>query len=66
VDLAADQNRAQNFLKVYIANDGTYHIQGNLTFYDELTAHEFDAFLEFYAGVLKKFILTPDALKLLN
>lgn len=65
-ELAAARNRDQNFLKVYVDAEGKYVIQGNLTFYDELTAHEFDAFLNLYAGVLRKFILTQDALKYLK
>jgi hypothetical protein len=65
-ELAAEQNRDQNFLKVYVDGEGKYVIQGNLTFYDELTAHEFDAFLNLYAGVLKRFVLTKDALKYLK
>jgi hypothetical protein len=65
-ELAAEQNRAQNFLQVYIRSDGVFGASSNLTFYDELTAHEFDTFLDFYTGVLRQYILTQEALKMLK
>ena len=65
-DVAKAENKAQNFLRVFIEEDGKFATSSSITFYDELTAHEFDSFLDLYAAVLRKFILTPDALKLLK
>src|ERR1700730_16737574 len=36
-------NRSQNFLQVCICDDGRLMLGSNVTFYDELTAREFDA-----------------------
>ena len=38
----------------------------NLTFYDELTAREFDAFLDLFSQVVKMHILTEEAVKMLK
>jgi hypothetical protein len=65
-DLAAELNASENFLRVYIDKEGHFVASASLTFYDELTAHEFDAFMELFDGVLKQYILTPEALKILK
>ena len=38
----------------------------SLTFYDELTARHFDAFVDAFAQIVKKYGLTEEALKMLK
>jgi hypothetical protein len=64
--LAAKLNRSQNFLKVYLSSEGNLVALGNLTFYDELTARVFDAFLDAFAQIVKKHVLTEEARKMLK
>lgn len=64
--LAAKLNRAQNFLQVYIDGDGDLSAASNMTFYDELTARHFDAFLDAHAQIVKRWVLTDEALKMLK
>ncbi len=37
-----------------------------MTFFDEFSAREFDAFLDLFVGVIKEHILTAEAVKLLD
>ena len=64
--LAAKLNRAQNFLKVFVSDQGDLVVASNLTFYDELTARVFDAFVEAFVQVVKRHILTEEARKMLK
>jgi hypothetical protein len=59
-------NRVQNFLQVWISDEGTLGVASNLTFYDELRAREFDAFIDLYIQVVKQFILTDETLKMVK
>ncbi len=64
--LAAKLNRSQNFMQVFVDGDGNLVFSSNLTFYDEITARHFDAFVDAYAQILKKYGLTQEALKMLK
>jgi hypothetical protein len=64
--LAAKLNRAQNLLKVFVSEQGDLVVASNLTFYDELTARVFDAFVEAFVQVVKRHILTDEARKMLK
>ena len=65
-ELAALQNRSQNFLRVFIQENRTLLASCNLTFYDELTAREFDAFVEQFVSVLREFVVTKESAKILK
>ena len=64
--LAAKLNRSQNLLKVFVSEQGDLVVAGNLTFYDELTARVFDAFVEAFVQVVKRHVLTDEARKMLK
>jgi hypothetical protein len=64
--LAVKLNRAQNFLQVWIDDDGDLGAGSNLTFFDELSAHVFDAFIDAFAQIVKQHVLTPEAVKMLK
>jgi hypothetical protein len=64
--LAVKLNRSQNFLKVFVSSEGNLVALGNLTFYDELTARVFDAFLDAFAQIVKQHVLTEEARKMLK
>jgi hypothetical protein len=64
--LAAKLNRSQNFMQVYVDNDGDLVLASNLTFFDELTARHFDAFTDAFAQIVRKYGLTEEALKMLK
>ncbi len=64
--LAAKLNRAQNLLKVFVSEQGDLVVASNLTFYDELTARVFDAFVEAFVQVVKRHVLTDEARKMLQ
>jgi hypothetical protein len=66
VELAAKLNAAQNFVKVFVDSDGDLAIQGNLTFYDEITARHFDSCLDYYTQVVRTFVLTDEAVAMLK
>ncbi len=61
--LAARTNQAQNLLRVYVTTDGYLGISGNLTFYDELTARVFDAFVDEAVTYIRRDILSDNAVK---
>src|SRR5262249_11760346 len=64
--LAMKLNKAQNFLQVFVDGDGDLIAAGNITFFDELTARVFDAYIELFVAVIKQNILTPEAVKMLK
>ena len=64
--LAVKLNRSQNFLQIFVDDDGDLGAASNLTFYDELTARVFDAFVDAFAQIVKKYVLTEEALKMLK
>ena len=64
--LAVKLNRSQNFLQVYVDDDGNLEAVSNLTFYDELSARVFDSFEDLFIEVVKKYVLTDEALKMLQ
>lgn len=64
--LVAKQNTAQNFFQVFLDTKGRFVAASNLTFYDDLSSRLFDSFMDAYVVVLRRFILTPEALKLLK
>ena len=65
-EAVAKANVSQNFVKVALDKDGDLLIQSNMTFYDNFTAHEFDAFLQLFSDVTRRNVLTPDMLKYLK
>lgn len=64
--LAVKLNKAQNFCQVFLDDEGRLNVASNMTFFDEFTAREFDAFMDLFVGVIKEHILTPEAVKLLD
>lgn len=66
VQLAVKLNKSQNFCQVSIDDDGHLIVASNMTFYDEFSSREFDAFIELFVGVIKQHILTPEAVKMLS
>ncbi|MBV8229942.1 MAG: hypothetical protein JO329_08165 [Planctomycetaceae bacterium] len=64
--LAVKLNRSQHFLQVYVDDDGNLEAVSNLTFYDELSARVFDSFEDLFIEVVKKYVLTDEALKMLQ
>ena len=64
--VAMKVNRAQNFLQVWVNDDGEFVAGSNLTFYDELTPRLFDAFMDTFAQAVKTFILPDEVVKLLK
>jgi hypothetical protein len=65
-ELAVKINRSQNFMQVYVDGEGNLAASGNLTFYDELTARLFDAYVDAFAQIVKKYLLIEEALTLLK
>ena len=61
-----DVLRNTGLVKVYVSSEGDLVALGNLTFYDELTARVFDAFLDAFAQIVKKHVLTEEARKMLK
>ncbi len=64
--LVADLNTTQNFFQVFIDKDGKVEVASSLTFYDDLSARLFDSFMDECVAVLRHYIITPEALKLLK
>jgi len=65
-ELALKLNRSQNFLQVFVDDHGDMCAASNLTFYDELTARVFDAFVDLFAVAVRKHILTEETLKMVK
>jgi hypothetical protein len=63
---AAKLNRTQNFMQVFVNNDGMLVLSSNLTFYDELTARHFDAFVDAFVQAVKTHGFSEEALKMLK
>jgi hypothetical protein len=66
VELVAKLNDSQTFLKVFVDKDGDLAILGNLTFCDDLSARYFDTYVDNYAQAIREFVLTDEALKMLD
>lgn len=64
--MAAKLNRAQNFFQVFVDDEGDLCAATNLTFFDEISAKEFDAFVDAVAQIVKRHILTEEAVKMLK
>lgn len=65
-DLGVKLNRSQNFLQVFIADDGNLGTGGSITFVDELSAKVFDAYVDAFVQIVKRFVLTEEALTMLK
>lgn len=66
VALVAKANAAQNLLQVFIDRDGDVAIGSNLTFVDEFSAKEFDAFADLFVEVVKTYVLTDELVDMLK
>ncbi len=64
--LAADRNAAQNFLRVFVDDDGYFAASGNMTFFDEFSAKEYQAYMNLFSVVIRDHVLTEAALKMLK
>lgn len=64
--LVAKANAAQNLLQVFIDRDGDVAIGSNLTFVDEFSAKEFDAFADLFVEVVKTYVLTDELVDMLK
>jgi hypothetical protein len=65
-ELAQKLNAVQNFMQVKVDEDGDLTITASLTSVDELSAREFDCFVDLDMQVLVRYILTADAVKMLK
>jgi hypothetical protein len=64
--LVAKANAAQNLLQVFIDRDGDVAIGSNLTFVDEFSAKEFDAFADLFVEVVKTYVMTDELVDMLK
>jgi hypothetical protein len=64
--LAVKLNKSQNFLQVFVTDDGELAAASNLTFFDELSARVFDAFVDAFAQITKRYVLTDEAVTMLK
>ena len=64
--LVTKANAAQNLLQVFIDRDGDVAIGSNLTFVDEFSAKEFDAFADLFVEVVKTYVLTDELVDMLK
>jgi hypothetical protein len=65
-ELAGKLNNRQNLMQVKVNDDGELCLTASLTFVDELSAREFDYFVDLYTAVVGEYILTEEALRMLN
>ena len=65
-DLTVKLNKSQNFFQVMVSDEGNLAAAGNITFVDELPAKVFDAYIDAFAQIVKRYVLTEDALKMLK
>jgi len=65
-ELARKLNSSQNFMQVKVDEDGDLTITASLTYVDEISAREFDYFVDLFTAVMSRYILTDEALKLLQ
>ncbi|HZF17203.1 MAG TPA: YbjN domain-containing protein [Steroidobacteraceae bacterium] len=66
VELARKLNSSQNFMQVKVDEDGDLAITASLTYVDEISAREFDYFVDLFTAVMSRYILTDEALKMLQ
>ena len=66
VELARKLNNAQNFVQVKVDGDGDLTVTGSLTYVDELSAREFDYFVDLFTAVVRQYVLTDEAVKMLK
>jgi putative sensory transduction regulator len=66
VELARKLNNAQNFMQVKVDDDGDLSVTASLTYVDELSAREFDYFVDLFTAVVRQYILTDEAVKMLQ
>jgi hypothetical protein len=66
VELARKLNAAQNFMQVKVDEEGDLTITASLTYVDEITAREFDYFVDLYTQVLVRYVLTEEAVGMLK
>jgi hypothetical protein len=66
VELARKLNNAQNFTQVKVDADGDSTVTASLTYVDELSAREFDYFVDLFTAVVRQYILTEETLKMLK
>jgi hypothetical protein len=64
--LVAKANAAQNLLQVFVDGDGDVAIGSSLTFVDEFSAKEFDAFADLFVEVVKSYVLTDELVDMLK
>ena len=64
--LATMLMKNQNMLRVFVDNEGDLAITGNITYVNTLSAKEFDGYLNLFAAVVRKYILTEESLKFLK
>ncbi len=61
--LATRTNAAQKMLRVFISSDRYLGVSGCMTFREEFTAQEFDAFVDYMAVVVRRYVLSDKAVK---
>ncbi len=61
--LVVRTNAAQKLLRVFVSSDRYLGVSGCMTFCDEFTAREFDAFVDYMAVVMRRYILSDAAVK---
>lgn len=65
-DLTVKLNRSQNFLRVFVCDDGDLGASSILPFYDELNARVFDSFVDAFAQITGRYVLTEEAREMLK
>lgn len=66
IALADKLNKSQNLMQVVIDVNGNLFLASNLTFYDEFTAREFDAFVALFRELVRREIGRPESRELLR
>lgn len=66
IGFAADRNASQNLARVFVDGDGDLGISSSMTFFDEFSPQEFDAFMNLFTTVVRENVLKKGGLKLLN
>lgn len=64
--LVAKANAAQNLLQVFVDGDGDVATGSSLTFVDEFSSKEFDAFADLFIEVVKTYVLTDELVDMLK
>lgn len=65
-DISDEINRSENFLRVFVEKDGNLGASSYITFVDEITSNEFNAFFILHVEVVEQFVLTGRAKRLLK